>query len=65
MKKTLTVLCLAGTLFAVSACSGYTTYEQEPYRGRTAGPGVMVSQQTDNVVETRSAEPIFRAKQRK
>ena len=47
MKTFLTLALLAGTTFAISACSGYKTYEQSPYRGRTAGSGVVVSKTMD------------------
>jgi hypothetical protein len=65
MKNLLTLALLAGATFAVAACSGYKTYEQTPYRGRTAGSGVVVSKTMDPSVETRSADPVFRERVRK
>jgi hypothetical protein len=65
MKKVLTLALLAGSTIAISACSGYKSYEQSPYRGRTAGSGVVVAKQAEPVVETRSAEPVFRERMRK
>lgn len=69
MKKTIKFACLLGATMAVSACSGYSTYEQTPYQGRTAGSGVVVAQPNRPapapVVETRSAEPVFQDAMRK
>ena len=60
MTKTFALTLLLGATIAVSACSGSGMYEQEPYRGRTAGDAPVVTQ-TQPVV--RSAEPVFRARQ--
>ncbi len=66
MKNTVKFACLIGATLAVSACSGYSTYEQTPYQGRTAGAGVVVAEPTPApVVETRSAQPIFKDAMRK
>ena len=67
MKTQIKFACLLGATLAVSACSGYTTYEQTPYQGRTAGSGVIVADQPAPapVVETRSAQPVFRDAMRK
>lgn len=67
MKNKLKFVCLLGATLAVSACSGYTTYEQTPYQGRTAGSGVIIAPQSAPapVVETRSAQPIFKDAMRK
>ena len=70
MKKTMKLACLVGATMAVSACSGYSTYEQTPYQGRTAGSGVIVSKQNTQpapapMVETRSAQPVFKDAMRK
>lgn len=70
MKNTLKLTCLIGATLAVSACSGYSTYEQTPYQGRTAGSGVVVAKTQSQpapapMVETRSAQPVFKDAMRK
>ncbi|MCB9963509.1 MAG: hypothetical protein H6855_00550 [Rhodospirillales bacterium] len=63
MKNSLKLACLVGATLAVSACSGYNTYEQSTYQGRMGGAGAAPAPAP--VVETHSAQPIFKDAMRK